>query len=458
MQRHWIILLAVLSFVAGLWLAPWVYRWSSPGPPALDGAGGTAEAPFVLSAPHANDPDLPVLSELYEQLSPSVVNISVLIAEQRRGRRSGMDTFLPMRESRGSGLVLTPEGSVLTNHHVVAGARRVQVQLADGRNFAASVVGSHEATDLALLQIESADPLQLHPAVLGSSDDLHVGEWVFAIGNPFGLNHSLTTGIVSYIGRPAGDDDLLFDFIQTDTAINPGNSGGPLFNLSGEVVGISTAILGDAEGIGFCIPIDIARTVVPVLREKGEFHRGYLGVSLAANHPQHLGEGAPLAQVFEDSPAALAGLQAGDVLFRLGDHAVLGPEDVPKAVALTPPGTEIEIAFSRGDQELLTTVVVGDLDEVSEVAENRVDELGITIRPSTEGERRTARLAGSGGLTVTAVDPGGPSSRSLVRGDVIVELDYKPAPEAEVFASDVRQPGRHLLLVSRRGWVFPLWV
>ncbi len=458
MQRHWIILLAVLSFVAGLWLAPWVYRWTSPPPPATAGSSAADSTPFVISAPHAGDRELPVLSELYEQLSPSVVNISVLIAEQRRGRRSGMDSFQPMRESRGSGLVLTPEGSVLTNHHVVAGAQRVQVQLADGRNFGASVVGSHEATDLALLQIESDQPLKLQPAVLGSSEDLSVGEWVFAIGNPFGLNHSLTTGIVSYIGRPPGDDDLLFDFIQTDTAINPGNSGGPLFNLSGEVVGISTAILGDAEGIGFCIPIDIARTVVPVLREEGEFHRGYLGVSLAANHPQHTGQGAPLAQVFDESPAALAGLQAGDVLLQLGSHSVRGPEDVPKVVALTPPGTSLQITFSRGDEQLLTTVIVGDLDEVAEVAENRVEVLGIAVRASTEGERRTARLAGGGGLTIVEVDAGGPSSRSLAPGDVIVELDYEPVEDATAFTTALRQPGRHLLLISRRGWVFPLWV
>ncbi len=456
MQRHWIILLAVLSFVAGLWLAPWVYRWTSPPPPTQPADGPAI--PFVISTPDAGDRELPVLSELYEQLSPSVVNISVLVAEQRRGRHLGMDSFDPMRESRGSGLILTPEGSVLTNHHVVAGARRVHIQLADGRNHAASVVGSHEATDLALLQIESDEPLNLQPAVLGSSDDLRVGEWVFAIGNPFGLNHSLTTGIVSYIGRPPGDDDLLFDFIQTDTAINPGNSGGPLFNLSGEVVGISTAILGDAEGIGFCIPIDIARTVVPVLREKGEFHRGYLGVTLAANHPQHVGEGAPLAQVFEESPAALAGLQPGDVLLQLGDHTVRGPADVPKAVALTPPGTELAITFSRGEETLQTTAVVGDLDEVAEVAERRVEDLGISVRASTEGERRTARLAGGGGLTVTAVDAGGPASRSLAPGDVIVELDYKPVPDVTAFAAALRTPGRHLLLVSRRGWVFPLWV
>jgi len=298
------------------------------------------------------------------------------------------------------------------------------------------VVGSHEATDLALLQIESDEPLSLQPTVLGDSDDLQVGEWVFAIGNPFGLNHSLTTGIVSYIGRPAGDDELLFDFIQTDTAI-----------------------LGDAEGIGFSIPVDIARTVVPVLRERGEFRRGYLGVSLAAAHPEHAGGGIPLAAVHEGTPAAEAGLQAGDLLLRLGEHTLGDTRDVPRFVGLTPPGTAVVVQFQRGDQTLTTSVVVGDYDSLSQLAEVTIPSLGISVRAASEEDRRASRLAArQGGLTVTGVEPGGPASRSLAPGDVIVELDYEPVLDPEEFAGQLQVAGRHLLLISRRGAIFPLWV
>ncbi len=456
MQRSWVILLAVLAFVAGLWCAPWIYRATWPGSQAADPEEPDRE-PMLVAVPAAGDRDLPRLSHLYRHLSPSVVNISVLTADPQasRSRRFGHDAYVPLRESRGSGLILTSDGSVLTNHHVVAGAQQVQVQLADGRALPASVVGSHEATDLALLQLESDDALVLQPVILGSSADLQVGEWVFAIGNPFGLNHSLTTGIVSYIGRPAGDETLLFDFIQTDTAINPGNSGGPLFNLAGEVVGINTAILGDAEGIGFSIPIDTARTVVPVLRETGEFHRGYLGVTLAP--ADDAAGGVPVASVFPATPAAEAGLLPGDVLVRIGDRTIETPHIVPQVIGLSPPGTELTLEVLREGVRTEIPVVIGDYDALSEVTEVAIPSLGITVRPAAEEDRRRARLAGSG-LVVAVVDPAGPAGRSLVGGDVIFELDYEPVAEPAKLAAQLQQSGRHLLLVSRRGQVFTLWV
>lgn len=457
MQRSWIALLAVLAFVAGLWCAPWIYRatWPAPSPAGPEIPDST---PLTVATPSPADRELPRLSVLYEQLSPSVVNISVFTADPGSGRSRGFghDTYVPLRESRGSGLVLTRDGSVLTNHHVIAGARQVQVQLADGEVLSASVVGSHEATDLALLQLDSDTALELQPAILGSSTDLHVGEWVFAIGNPFGLNHSLTTGVVSYIGRPPGDETLLFDFIQTDTAINPGNSGGPLFNMAGEVVGINTAILGDAEGIGFSIPIDTVRAVVPVLRETGAFHRGYLGVTLAQSDDPTAG-GASITRVFEGTPAATAGIQPGDVLRRIGDRTIESPHTVPQVVGLSPPGTELTVELQRGDTILELPVVIADFDTLSEVVEVAVPSLGITVRPAGEEDRRRARLAGSG-LVVGTVEAAGPAGRSLAPGDVVFELDYEPVDEPARFAAQLQQSGRHLLLVSRRGRVFPLWV
>jgi len=454
MQRHWIILLAVVMFVAGLWLAPTVYRWRHASEPA-GGAGRTTMVPYMVSTPDLGDRDLPQLSELYEGLSPSVVNISVMVAQPRT--TWGIDSTQPYRESRGSGFILTPDGSVVTNQHVVAGARRVQVRLADGAVFPASVVGTHQATDLALLQIESDGPLDLQPAVLGNSDDLRVGEWVFAIGNPFGLNHSLTTGIVSYIGRPTGDEHLLFDFIQTDTAINPGNSGGPLFNLAGEVVGINSAILGDAEGIGFSIPIDVAKIVVPVLRESGEFQRGYLGVYLAADPPAGDVAGVSIARVLEGTPAADASLAQGDVLLSFDGQPIVDPRDLPRTVGLTQPGSAVPVEIARDGETFVVTVVVGNYQALRAAQQAEIPSLGITVRPADEDDRRRARLA-SGGLVVVSVTPGGPAARNLLPGDVIVELDYEPISSSEDFANQIQGPDRHLLLVSRGGRVFPLWV
>ncbi len=461
MQRHWAIVLSVVTFVAGLWLAPLVHDLlGGEDPEEIEVSQGPAVVvPFVTDAGERADRELPTLSQLYEQLTPSVVNVSVLIADPDLGSRFfGLDSYTPLRESRGSGVILTPEGTVLTNHHVVSGARQMHVQLADGRSFPARVLGAHEGTDLALLQIDSDEELQLQPAVLGRSADLRVGEWVFAIGNPFGLNHSLTTGIVSYIGRPSGDDELLFDFIQTDTAINPGNSGGPLFDLSGEVVGISTAVLGNAEGIGFCIPIDIAKKVVPVLMERGEFHRGYLGVTLAPRDDEPHGEGVEIARVFDNTPAAAAGLEPGDTLLRFGEEPIDEPGDVSRVVGLTPPGTRVTVELERGGEPLSLAVEVGDYDALTRLGEVFMPSLGIAVRTSTEEDRLRARVAAGTGVTVAAVEPDGPSAGSLQPGDVIIEIDYEPIADPERLATLVRQPGRHLLLVSRRGRVFPLWV
>ena len=460
MQRHWVILIAVVAFIAGLWIAPLLYRWVGPHldeSPSDEAHSG--QPPYVARKAAGGDQAPPTLSEHYDRLSPSVVNISILSVEPRteRFRGAGFDSFVPLRESRGSGVILTSEGSVLTNHHVVVGAQHVQVQLADGQLYSASVVGTHEGSDLALLQIESEAPLELQPAVLGRSEALRVGEWVFAIGNPFGLNHSLTNGIVSYIGRPSGDSGLLFDYIQTDTPINPGNSGGPLFNMNGEVVGISSAILGNAEGIGFCIPIDVAKVVVPVLRELGEFHRGYLGVSLAPASTTNRGEGVLVDRIFEDTPAARAGILPGDRLLKFGKHSLQRPHDVTQVVGLTPPGTEIAIEFLRDDTSLTTRAVIGDYDALTMVTDLAIPKLGITVRVSTEEDRRRVRLAAGGGITISGVDPGGPAASTLMIDDVILELDGDAVTDPSAFGSNLNRPGRHQVVVSRLGRVFHIW-
>ncbi len=468
MQRHYVILLSVMTFVAGLCLAPLLYGARDRGGLPTNTAAGGAEDAGGAEAQGDVDGDTtrseathPTLAQHYRDLSPTVVNISVLAAAEPdagRLRRYGLDSYVPLHESLGSGVILTADGSVVTNHHVIVGARDVRVQLADGRVFPASVVGSHEATDLALLQIQADTPLDLQPAVLGRSDQLHVGDPVFAIGNPFGLSHSLTAGIISYIGRPSGDDHQLFDYLQTDTPINPGNSGGPLFDMSGEVVGISTAILGSAQGIGFCIPVDVVKIVVPELRAKGEFRRGYLGVTLASREGSDAASGVEVARVFEGTPAEEAGLRAGDRLLAVGDHPLRRPQDLTRAIGLTPPGTRVTVGLVRDGEERTVDVVVGDYDALTRLGEVFVPSLGVTVRQATADDRRRARLASGGGVVVSGVDPGGPASRSLVVGDVIVELDTAPVDDPEELAALLREPGRHLMLVSRHGRVFPLWV
>jgi serine protease Do len=314
---------------------------------------------------------------------PAVVNIATIQAGPGRGPRGAdpMREFLERyfgegvpreepRQSLGSGLIVESEGYVLTNNHVIENARMIMVRLADEAEYEAQVVGRDPRTDLALLKIQGRR--QLSAVTLGDSDRLRVGDWVLAIGNPFGLEQTVTAGIVSAKGRVIGAGPY-DDFIQTDAPINPGNSGGPLFNTQGEVVGITSAIFsqtGGSVGIGFAIPINLAKELVPQLKTKGRVTRAWLGVGIGPVSPelaQRLGrtgrEGALIAEVVPNGPAARAGIRPGDVIVALQGQPIRRADELPRLTAKAPVGSEAELRLFRDGKELAVKVRLGELPE-----------------------------------------------------------------------------------------------
>jgi serine protease Do len=277
------------------------------------------------------------------------------------------------RRSLGSGVVIDASGVTLTNAHVVAEGGRIHVLTADGTQHGARLLGRDEATDLAVLQIEGAG--RFTPAVLGDSDAMQVGDWVIAVGSPFGLRATVTAGIISAKARHIGAGPF-DDFLQTDAAINPGNSGGPLVNMRGEVIGINTAIVAGGAGIGFAIPSSLARRVADELRQHGRVTRGWLGVSVQALTPElaqsagvETGGGVLVAAVQPGSPAARAGLQPGDVIVRFGEHRLQDPADLQRAVGLARPGTQATATVARKGSERRVSVTLGETPRERAAAE-----------------------------------------------------------------------------------------
>jgi serine protease Do len=268
--------------------------------------------------------------------------------------------------SLGSGFIISKEGYILTNNHVVSGADEIQVKLSDGRVFDAKVVGFDPKIDIAVIKIAAQGDLPA--AVMGNSDALETGEWVVAIGNPFGLTHTVTAGIVSAKGRVIGAGPY-DNFIQTDASINPGNSGGPLFNLKGEVVGINTAIVASGQGIGFATPINMAKTAVPQLIEGRKVERGYLGIGLQAVTPEAasvLGldrpQGALVAAVYESSPAQKAGILPGDLILSFNGRAVENFNDLPLWISQSPVGSEAVLEIQRNKERRPFRLILGALN------------------------------------------------------------------------------------------------
>jgi serine protease Do len=348
------------------------------------------------------------------------------------------------QHGNGSGVIISAEGQILTNHHVVERAEEVKVTLTDGREYEARVLGRDPKTDLAVLQADVTESLPV--ATLGSSDTLQVGDWVMAIGNPFGLSHTVTAGIVSGKGRiiGAGPYD---DFIQTDASINPGNSGGPLFNMRGEVVGINTAMVPYGRGIGFAIPIDTAKPLIPQMVATGGVTRGYLGVSIQSITPE-LAEamkldgtqGALVGEVMPDSPAAQAGLQTGDVILAFDDKPVATSRDLPGIVAETPVGQDVTITVQRQGASLDLAVTVGKMHmetaQVTGSQESGRGSLGLYLRDRQVESRGGDDPTPANGVLVTRVQPGSPAAASGIRdGDVILQVDQKPVDSI----ADVKQ-------------------
>ncbi|MBI2335739.1 MAG: Do family serine endopeptidase [Deltaproteobacteria bacterium] len=318
-------------------------------------------------------------SDLIKRVQPAVVNISTTKTVKLR---SPFDEFfrqhygLPPRNRRqnslGSGFIIDKDGHILTNNHVVMGADEIIVNLSDGRTFQAKVIGKDLRTDIAVIKISAKGDL---PTVqLGDSDVVQVGDWVLAIGNPFGLGQTVTAGIISAKGRHIGAGPY-DNFIQTDASINPGNSGGPLFNLSGEVVGLNTAVVQSGQGIGFAIPINLVKNLAPQLIKGGKVDRGYLGVSIQ-EVPSDLanvlgienGQGAMVADVVKGSPAALAGMEPGDIVTEYDGRALNSAGDLPLWVSDTPIGKTVEIKFLRRHEHKAITVKIGNLTQVGDIS------------------------------------------------------------------------------------------
>ena len=433
---------------------------------------------------------LPNFADLAEALRPSVVNISTSTAPPPmppRGRGGPAPHgfggegdpyqefwepferfFGPMPRQRpqrslGSGFILNREGLILTNNHVVENADEIVVQLDDEREYKAELVGRDAKTDIAVIKITAENHLQ--PVTLGNSDELRVGDWIFAIGNPFGLQHTVTAGIVSaksrFIGQGSYDD-----FIQTDAAINPGNSGGPLVNLRGEVVGINSAIFsrsGGNIGIGFAIPINLAKELLPQLREKGKVVRGWLGVYIQKITPEiaeSLGleqaKGALVADVMDGTPAKDAGVEVGDVIVEFDGQPIKDSNDLPTIVAKTPVGKTTTLRIIRGSNKQSLSVTIGELsDSDVEVAASPAAELGLSVQKLTPEIAESLGIeAQTKGVVVVAVEPNSPGEQAqLQRGDVILEVNRKPVESEAEFTSAVRQPGpgKSVLLLVRRG-------
>ncbi|MEJ2197947.1 MAG: DegQ family serine endoprotease [Desulfuromonadales bacterium] len=424
----------------------------------------------------------PDFVSLAEQLKPAVVNIGTAKTVKPKApiypgpQGPGGDMFEEFFErffrnapqsphkqrSLGSGFIISQDGYILTNDHVVDGADEIKVKLSDGREFTGEIRGLDPKLDLALIKIDAGEDLPV--ARLGDSEEIKVGEWVMAIGNPFGLEQTVTVGIVSAKGRVIGAGPY-DDFIQTDASINPGNSGGPLFNMQGEVIGINTAIVAQGQGIGFAIPVDMAKQIIPQLRDEGRVTRGWLGVTvqalnkeLAESFDLDTTHGALVNEVIEDSPADKAGLKRGDIIVEYDGKQVDELNDLPRLVAATPVDETVKVKVFRDGKERTIKVKIGRLDD-GEVALAADDEetggaLGLTVANVTPELVERYSLESDQGILITKIDPEGPAAEANLRvGDLVVEADGKEVGSVKEFEELVgkMKSGKVLrLLIQRR--------
>jgi len=373
------------------------------------------------------------------------------------------------QRSLGSGFIIDKEGYIVTNNHVVENADQIEVKLNNGNEFDAEIIGRDPSTDIALLKIKTKQDLPI--AKLGDSDKLQVGEWVVAIGSPFGLEHTVTAGIVSAKGRIIGSGPY-DDFIQTDASINPGNSGGPLINMNGEVVGINTAIIAAGQGIGFAVPVNIAKGIIKQLRTEGEVTRGWLGVAIQDISPEmseyydlKSNEGALVAQVFEGDPADQAGIKPGDIIIELNGEKIASSRELTRMIAGIRVGEVAGITVLRDGKTIPFKVKISKR-ESEKVASRRYpqesrDELGIRVVNISPEIARRFKLADTQGVIVIEVESGSKGFEAGVQtGDVIKEInhqdiktikDYRSAlgeiKKGETISLFVRRPKAGLVVI-----------
>jgi len=420
----------------------------------------------------------PSFATIAKRTMPAVVNIST--TSQRSGRGGSNDPIeeffnrffgesTPKENSQrslGSGILISKDGEILTNYHVIRNADTIKAKLADQTEYEGRLVGKDDRTDLALIKIRRSGG-NMPFARLGSSSQLEVGDWVMAIGNPFGLEHTVTAGIVSAKGRVIGAGPY-DNFIQTDASINPGNSGGPLINALGEVVGVNSAIFsqsGGNIGIGFAIPIDLAKKVVEQLRKNGRVIRGWLGIRAQDVSPQlasslgltRSGEMSLVTEVADNSPAAEAGVKIGDIIVEYNGKSVPRSQDFPLLVADTLPGQKATLKIIRDKREQTVPVKIGELPDDSDTGqptEARDPEVGVRVQRITPEAARRLGLSSTKGVLVMEVQPGSPADQvGLEPADVIREVNQRPVNNVRDFELAVRQGrrGDRILLLVQRG-------
>jgi serine protease Do len=362
----------------------------------------------------------------------------------------------------GSGMILDKEGHILTNYHVVKDVDTVKVKLADNRQFEAKVVGTDPKSDVAIIQIKGQVPDNLPTVKLGDSKDLKVGDWVMAIGAPFGLTQTVTAGIISATGRNDVGIEDYEDFLQTDAAINPGNSGGPLVDMEGRVIGMNTAIatgMGQNAGVGFAIPSNMIKGFIPTLAKGGTISRGFLGVgiqdlndSLAAQFGAHDTNGALVSQVNNNTPAGKAGLKTGDVIVRYDGKAITNSRTLRQAVADTTPNTKVPVTVLRNGKEVNVDVTVGAIPGKEVAANSSQDNaepsnshrFGMQVQPLTPDLAQQLGATSDHGVVIDGVEPGSPAAEAALQpGDIIVEANRKPVDNVNELKS---------ALAGSKGW------
>lgn len=371
----------------------------------------------------------------------------------------------PLIKGGGTGIIIKSDGMILTNNHVIEDSETITVFLSDGKEYKATVRGADPKTDLAVLKIEAKS---LPIARLGNSDSTKVGEWVIAMGNPYGFDYTVTAGIVSAKGRHVSGGQKYEDFIQTDASINPGNSGGPLLNLNGEVIGINTMIAGIGTGIGFAIPSSMAQNVVDQLIATGKVTRPWMGVGiqsvsdeLAASLKLKNKNGALVNQIYEDSPALKAGIERGDVIVSVNGNPVKDGDDLIKNIINKKVGDEVELTVIRNGKEKKISIKTSTMPEnpnnpmeESASSTSKSETLGLETQSVTDEMAKDLGLRNKSGVVITSVKDGGPADRSGIReGDVILEMNRQPvrSPSDINNLSKEAQDGTILLLISRQG-------
>ncbi|HXH82649.1 MAG TPA: Do family serine endopeptidase [Candidatus Tectomicrobia bacterium] len=450
---------------------------------ARAGAGARLDA-LPLGA-QVQAPILPVqmplttgtFAKVAEAIKPAVININTVSKGGPLGRTPFEEFFgeeffrrffgdvperIPQR-SLGSGVIIDPSGIALTNAHVVEKASAIEVITLDGSKHKAKVVGVDRKTDLAVLRLDDGKGAFPY-ARLGDSDKIQVGDWVIAVGSPFGLQATVTAGIVSAKARQIGQGPF-DDFLQTDAAINPGNSGGPLVNMQGEVVGINTAIVAGGSGIGFAIPSNMARKIATELVAKGKVSRGWLGVSiqpltqeLARSFGARDTKGVLVSDVLPDSPAARAGLKPGDIVLEFDGKKTEAPADLQRAVGLTSPGREAKLKIWRDQAERQVEIKIGEAPDEREAQQRpggRVEPsvLGLDVRPITPEIARQLNLRGTDGVVVAQVAENSPAGEAgIQRGDVIREVNrqrIRGMADWEKVTKDLKEGDRLTVLLQR---------